>query len=300
MPPSAAVPPQSWPSATPQFAGPLGGFAPHVPSVAPAATVHEPVQQSGPVEHASPACPQNDEAWHVPFEQSDEQQSPPEAHALPSVLQLVLRDAQTFATQLWLQHSPFEVHAPRSDVQVGYWQTPPAQSPPQQSRPVVHPAPSPRQLPVPPPVPAKTPGVSGPPGTVAPPASGSAPSSLPGTPASSVAVASAPCTPASRAPGELPELPHPAAPIVRTPSAATEMKATFSRRPAAILSIGWAVARAGPARFLEGQRHFEPGELVGRATGWSVERPSRVLGRVHLQIEPAAKQTTLLFFAQQI
>src|ERR1019366_4200861 len=195
MPPSAAVPPQSWPSAMPQFAGPLGGFAPHVPRVAPAATVHDPVQQSGPAEHASPACPQNDEAWHVPFEQSDEQHSPPEAHALPSVLQLLLRDAQVFATQLWLQHSPFVVHAARSDVQAGYWQTPPAQSPPQQSRAVVHPAPSPRQLPVPPPVPAKTPGVRGPPGTFAPPASGSAPS--PGNPASSVAVASAPCTPAS-------------------------------------------------------------------------------------------------------
>jgi hypothetical protein len=40
MPPSAALPPQSCPSTTPQLAGPPGGVAPHVPSLAPAATVH--------------------------------------------------------------------------------------------------------------------------------------------------------------------------------------------------------------------------------------------------------------------
>jgi hypothetical protein len=40
MPPSEALPPQSCPSTTPQFAGPLGGVAPHVPSAAPAAMVH--------------------------------------------------------------------------------------------------------------------------------------------------------------------------------------------------------------------------------------------------------------------
>jgi hypothetical protein len=40
MPPSGAVPPQSCPSTTPQFAGPPGGVAPHVPSVAPLAMVH--------------------------------------------------------------------------------------------------------------------------------------------------------------------------------------------------------------------------------------------------------------------
>jgi hypothetical protein len=62
MPPSAAVPPQSWPSTTPQLAGPPGGFAPHVPRVAPAATVHSCVQQSAAVEQLSPPWPQNDEA----------------------------------------------------------------------------------------------------------------------------------------------------------------------------------------------------------------------------------------------
>jgi hypothetical protein len=55
MPPSAAVPPQSWPSTTPQFAGPLGGVPPHVPSVAPLAMVHCCVQQSAAVAQPSPA-----------------------------------------------------------------------------------------------------------------------------------------------------------------------------------------------------------------------------------------------------
>jgi hypothetical protein len=62
IPPSGVVPPHSWPSTTPQLAGPLGGLALHVPSVAPTTTLHVPVQQSDPVEHASPPCPQNDEA----------------------------------------------------------------------------------------------------------------------------------------------------------------------------------------------------------------------------------------------
>ena len=118
-PPSGDVPPQSWPSTTPQLAGPPGGFTPHVPSAAPAATVHEPVQQSEPVEHPSPACPQNDEAWHVPFEQRLEQQSPPFVHWLPSVLQVVLRGAQVPPVQLWLQQLPFDVQEPWSEVQAG-------------------------------------------------------------------------------------------------------------------------------------------------------------------------------------
>jgi hypothetical protein len=99
-PPSAAVPPQSWPSTTPQLAGPLGGFAPHVPSVAPAVIVQVPVQQSDPTEHASPACPQNDEAWHVPFEQSFEQHSPSDPHSLPSVLHAAFSGAHVPPTQL--------------------------------------------------------------------------------------------------------------------------------------------------------------------------------------------------------
>jgi hypothetical protein len=162
--PVDVVPPQSWPSTTPQLAGPPGGLAPHVPSVEPATIVHAPVQQSVPAEHASPPCPQNDEAWHVPFEQSAEQQSAPDAHWLPSVLQVAFSAAHAPRAQLWLQQSPFAVHVPWSDVHAGYRQTLPSQSLLQQSAPIVHPAPSPRQLPARlpvPPVPPKTPGESG-------------------------------------------------------------------------------------------------------------------------------------------
>ena len=87
------VPPQSCPSAKPQFAGPLGGDVAHVPSDCPFALAHAPVQQSVPAEHASPGCPQKDEDWHPPPEHSEEQHSPFDAHAFPSVLQAVLSDA---------------------------------------------------------------------------------------------------------------------------------------------------------------------------------------------------------------
>jgi hypothetical protein len=74
MPPSAAEPEQSSPSESPQLAGPPGGVAPHVPSDWFAAFAQVPVQQSPFEEHASPGCPQNDEAWHVPLlAQSPEQ-----------------------------------------------------------------------------------------------------------------------------------------------------------------------------------------------------------------------------------
>jgi hypothetical protein len=192
-PPSGTEPPQSWPSTTPQLAGPLGGLTPHVPRVAPTAIVHVPVQQSEAPAQASPACPQNDEAWHVPFEQSDEQQSLPAAQALPRVLHVALRDAHAPVTQLWLQHSPFAVHAVWSEPHAGYRHTFPAQSPLQQSPAVVHPAPSPRQLPLPPPVPPKTPGVSDASGPApTPPSPEPDASSFPDGPVSDAAVASGP------------------------------------------------------------------------------------------------------------
>jgi hypothetical protein len=55
IPPSPIVPPQSWPSTTPQLAGPDGGLTPQVPSVAPAAMVQVPVQQSEACAQLSPA-----------------------------------------------------------------------------------------------------------------------------------------------------------------------------------------------------------------------------------------------------
>ncbi len=101
------------------MAGPPGGVAEHVPSVLPAATVHTPVQQSAPIEHASPACPQNDDAWQVPPEQSAEQHSDAEVHPLPSVLHVVLRAAHLPLTHDWLQQSPLTVHATPSELHAG-------------------------------------------------------------------------------------------------------------------------------------------------------------------------------------
>jgi hypothetical protein len=101
------------------LAGPPGGLTPHVPRVAPFATEQVPVQQSAPEAHASPPCPQNDDAWQVPPAQSDEQHSPPAAHLLPSVLQVVLSAPQTPLAQRWLQQSPSVVHAPSSEVHDG-------------------------------------------------------------------------------------------------------------------------------------------------------------------------------------
>jgi hypothetical protein len=80
VPPSAADPPQSWPSTTPQLAGPLGGVAPHVPSAAPATLVQTCVQQSAALAQLSPPWPQNDDAWHVPLLQRCEQHSVPAVH----------------------------------------------------------------------------------------------------------------------------------------------------------------------------------------------------------------------------
>jgi hypothetical protein len=110
---------QSCPSTTPQLAGPPGGCAPQVPSVAPAAIVHVPVQQSDPPAHESPPWPQKEDAWHVPFEQSLEQHSSPDAHWLPRVLHVAFSAAQAPPTQRWLQQLPFEVHAPWSEVHAG-------------------------------------------------------------------------------------------------------------------------------------------------------------------------------------
>jgi hypothetical protein len=55
----------------------------------------------------------------VPFEQRLEQQSPPEAHGLPSVLHVVLSAAQVPPVHVWLQQSPFATQAPLSAVHAG-------------------------------------------------------------------------------------------------------------------------------------------------------------------------------------
>jgi hypothetical protein len=53
------------------------------------------LQQSEPVAQASPACPQNDDAWHVPLlAQRPEQQSAAAAQWLPRVAHVALSEAQ--------------------------------------------------------------------------------------------------------------------------------------------------------------------------------------------------------------
>jgi hypothetical protein len=117
--PLVPVPPQSCPSTTPQLAGPDGGEVPQVPSVCPDTMAQVPVQQSVAAAHESPACPQNDDGWHVPPMQRPEQQSALAEHALPSVLHFAFNVAQVPALHCWLQQSPSDAQLEPSVVQAG-------------------------------------------------------------------------------------------------------------------------------------------------------------------------------------
>jgi hypothetical protein len=118
-PPSAAVPPQSCPSTTLQFAGPEGGLAPQTPRFAPAAFAQVPVQQSPATAQLSPAWPQKDDGWHVPLLHSPEQHWALVVQTLPCVLQVVFSAAHAPLVHFWLQQLPSLVQAPRSEVHVG-------------------------------------------------------------------------------------------------------------------------------------------------------------------------------------
>lgn len=100
--------------------------------------MHTPVQHSPPVVHTSPCCTQNDDALHTPPVQSAEQHSLPAIHALPKVLQVVLRGVHLPAAHAPLQHWLPEVHAALSDVHAGTLHTPPLHTPSQQSVALVH------------------------------------------------------------------------------------------------------------------------------------------------------------------
>jgi len=119
-PPSAAAPPQSWPSTVPQFAGPPGGVAEHVPTLWPAAMLQLPVQQSPFCAQMSPAWPHHDDGWHVLPAHRLEQQSALLMQALPSVRQL---DVDAIGTQVplqvWLQHCAPLVHVWPSERHAG-------------------------------------------------------------------------------------------------------------------------------------------------------------------------------------
>src|SRR5262249_13724612 len=94
-------------------------------------------------------------ALHLPLKQRPEQHSFMPMQSLPSVLQFGLRAAHMPPLHVPLQHAPSFEHASPCDVHCARLQTPPRQTPEQQSAPVLHAEPTPprfRQL-TPPPVP---------------------------------------------------------------------------------------------------------------------------------------------------
>jgi hypothetical protein len=125
---------------------PAGG-APQVPSVAPAAIVQTPPQQSGPCEQVSPFWMQNDEAieqW--PDVQSCEQHSELWVHALPDVLHDLLSAMQVPPEHVPLQQSVPAVQACPSDTHACVPHCPPTHESEQHWIDVVHGAPAASQL----------------------------------------------------------------------------------------------------------------------------------------------------------
>jgi hypothetical protein len=130
-----------------QNEAPAGG-APQVPSVAPAAIVQTPPQQSGPCEQASPSWMQNDDAIEqCPVaSQSFEQQSPLVVHALPDVLHDVVS-----AWHLPPEHEPLQQSVPvmqawLSDAHTCVAHLPPTHESEQQSSEPLHDDPAATQL----------------------------------------------------------------------------------------------------------------------------------------------------------
>jgi hypothetical protein len=119
-----------------------------------------PTQQSASVEQASPLCMQKEDPWHEPPLQRPEQHWAFVVQALPSVAQVVFSAVHFPPVHCWLQQSPFTAQPEPSLAHAGYLQTPPMQSPLQQSVEAAHADPIWKQLPLP--VPVKTPGVSPP------------------------------------------------------------------------------------------------------------------------------------------
>jgi hypothetical protein len=96
------------------------------PSVAPAATLQTPPQQSRGFEQTSPSCAHHDEPRsQTPALQSLEQHSALEAQALPAVRQEPLKGWHLPAEQLPPQHSLLLAHAPLSETHALPSQTPP-------------------------------------------------------------------------------------------------------------------------------------------------------------------------------
>jgi hypothetical protein len=139
--------PHTVPSTPPlQKLAPVGG-GPHVPTVAPAAMLQLPPQQSEAIEQTSPVWMQNDDpSEQVPLEQSFEQHSLPSAQVLPAVLHEAFRGAQVPFVHCPPQQSPAAVHAPLSEMHAAPLQVPLVQLRPQHDVAVVQLAPAGMQL----------------------------------------------------------------------------------------------------------------------------------------------------------
>jgi hypothetical protein len=100
-----------------QKVAPEGG-ASHLPSLAPAAIVQLPVQQSPSRAHTSPGWIQYETpSVHLPFSQVSEQQSEFTLHVLPEVLQDVFKGTHRLPVHLPPQHCASAVQALLSEMQ---------------------------------------------------------------------------------------------------------------------------------------------------------------------------------------
>jgi hypothetical protein len=166
-PPQIGTPP---PDASPVVAlvqiVPAGGQVPtpvapateQVPSVAPAALVHRPPQQSRLFAHASPFWMQNDtRPSQIPLRQFFEQHSWFVMQALLAVLHELFRGTHLPPPQFALQHSAEFEHAWPSEVHVELPHDPALQTKVQQSRGLAHEPPAGLQPPSEPPPPTVEP-----------------------------------------------------------------------------------------------------------------------------------------------
>jgi hypothetical protein len=112
------------------------------PTVAPAAFVHEPPQQSRSAPQASPFWTQNegDDAQTPPL-QNCEQHSPPAAHGLPAVLHVVLSGVHFPPSHLPPQHSALPPHGALSAMHWDWEHLFATHETVQQSGPAVHASP---------------------------------------------------------------------------------------------------------------------------------------------------------------
>ncbi len=105
--------------------------APRAPTLWPLGMVQTPLQQSAPREQMSLVCWQKDDGSHEPSTQLPEQHWELVVHVLSKVSQAPpFTDAHVWLVQVWLQHSPAEVHPLPSVTHPPSPKTPVPTSPP--------------------------------------------------------------------------------------------------------------------------------------------------------------------------